>query len=113
MEPARWIWDVKAGLEYEGHPSVLTLRFEDLLRHTEEKLNRICRFLGEEMVQELEDWSFHTNVKDNPAWEGGAEPLSTRSIGKWKNADPERIREILQYPFLKEIMEQCGYSPGE
>jgi hypothetical protein len=110
VSPQRWVQDVKAGLSFEDHPSVLTLRYEDLLRHYDEKMDRICRFIGEERVPEMDDWSAHTSVRDNPAWKEGASPLSQASIGKWHDADPDRLREILEYPGLKELMERCGYS---
>ncbi len=113
VDPERWVRDVKAGLEYQEHPSVLTVRYEDLIRHSHEELDRICRFIGEERPPEIDDWSRHTKVKQNRAWKAGAKPLTERSIGNWKEADPERLREILEYPGLEELMQHCGYAEEE
>ncbi len=108
----RWVKDVKAGLAFKGHPSVFTLRYEDLVRNPDMELDRICSFIGEEREKELEEWSAHTDVKKNPAWEGEVKPFHQGSIGKWrKSAFKERVEEILSYPGLKELMLKAGYQP--
>lgn len=112
VSPERWVNDVKAGWTYRDHPCVLTLRYEDLIRHHEEKIERICRFIGEEHVPEMDDWHRNTSVKDNPAWESGVKPIDEASIGKWrKEGDPDRIRAILEHPGLQDLMEELGYTP--
>ena len=32
ISPSRWVEDVSAGLSFEGHPQVLTIRYEDLVK---------------------------------------------------------------------------------
>lgn len=41
----RWRDDVGRGLAYRNHPRVLTVRYEDLVGHTEGSLREVCRFL--------------------------------------------------------------------
>lgn len=113
VPPERWVNDVSAGWEYQGHPSVLTLYYEDLVLRTDATIDQLLKFIGEERVQEMDDWAGNTNVRDNSAWEGGVKPTYPSSIGKWrKEGYEERIREVLKYPGLQDLMERCGYSFG-
>jgi len=107
VAPERWVNDVEAGLAYEEHPCVMSLYYEDLVLDTDPTIDRICEFIGEERVKEMDDWA------GNSAWEGGVKPMYHSSIGKWKKeGNEDRIREVLAYPGLLELMQRCGYSNG-
>lgn len=45
VKPTRWIQDVEAGLDYEKHPQVLTLRYEDLVTDPEDTLKKYALLL--------------------------------------------------------------------
>ena len=45
VDPDRWINEVKIGLNYENHPKVFTVRYEDLILDYENSMSSICEFL--------------------------------------------------------------------
>lgn len=45
--PERWVEDVQAGLRFEDHPAVHTVRYEDLVRDTAAAIGGVCEFLDE------------------------------------------------------------------
>lgn len=51
VAPSQWVTDVKAGLQMEDHPQVLTVRYENLTDDYMETLKRICAFLNEPFAE--------------------------------------------------------------
>jgi len=41
----RWVKDVNRGLEYEDHPRVFTVRYEDLVQNFEPTIQKLCAFM--------------------------------------------------------------------
>jgi len=106
----RWINDVGAGLKFENHPQVLTLKYEDLVIEPEETIKSICSFIDEDFSKSLLSHAEHTHIKRDKAWFGEAEPLHQRSVGKWKRPEfKERIEEFMQNPDAVRLLKYFKY----
>ena len=105
----RYIHDVSLGLAYEKHPSVLTLKYEDLVEDTENVLNDLCIFLEEPFIEELKNWYEHATIRDNKAWFKSLQDIqSDRGWG-----DPQhqqRVEEVMSRQEMNQLMSRIGYS---
>ncbi|MCG8606625.1 sulfotransferase, partial [bacterium] len=109
--PDRWVQDVQAGLQFENHPQVLTVRYEDLLLEYEKTVRSICRFLDEPFVDEFLDYPESSTVKTHLAWPGGPRAINTSSIAKWKKPEfCDLIESFLQNPEVENLLDYLGYS---
>ena len=59
VTPRRWVRDVKAGLEWEHHPQVLTVRYERLVASTGSELDRLEDFVSTKIPRSI---SVHANA---------------------------------------------------
>jgi len=99
VEPERWIYDIKAGLEFENHPQVLTIRYEDLVQHYEKTIGEICSFIGEADPTPFLSYPKGATLIEDGYW-----------IGKWKQAQfSERIGYLLEIPDAKVYLQHYGY----
>lgn len=106
----RWISDVEAGLLWEGHPRVLTIRYEDLVAQYESTMRRVCGFLEEPYSPRIADWNRYATVRKNVAWSGPIAPLSSARIGKWATPEHERVvRALLDDERALRLMRHFGY----
>ncbi len=111
VPPDRWIQDVTAGLKFENHPQVFTVRYEDLLNDYEGKLKSICNFIDVEFVDEFLAYPESSKVNKHMAWAGGSRTISTGSIGRWKNPEFNGvIEEFLQDFETVKLLNHLGYS---
>ncbi len=111
VSPRRWVDDTRGGLAFRDHPSVLTLKYEDLVLHYERSIEKICSFIDEPLVAELLSYDTYTNVRKNRAWFGEAKKIHTSSIGKWKSPqNRERVVEIMRNPEVVGLLDQLGYT---
>lgn len=111
ITPQRWVQDVKAGLEFRDHPNVLTVHYENLVRHYTATIEKICDFIGEECTEEMYQWFEHTNVVENRAWKKGVENLHAQSVGKWeKQENREKVEAVMAEPEVKTLLESLGYE---
>lgn len=107
----RYINDVNAGLEFEGHPQVHTLRYEDLILDFETTMAAVCSFIGEEFGPEVRDWHEHATVRQNRAWFTDVKDIYSTSIGKWKKPGHEqRLEDIMSNEEVLKLMEHYNYS---
>ena len=114
VSPARWINDVKAGLEYQDHPQVLTIKYENLILNYNETIEEICDFINEECTEELYSYLEHTNVKDNNAWYNGAQKLHSKSVEKWKkDKNKARVAEVMENAEVVELLKKLNYPIEE
>ena len=114
VSPERWVRDVQAGLEFDEHPQVLTIKYENLVLSYQQTVRKICEFLGEEYTVELQEWSQNTNVQDSKAWSAGVKRLHTQSVGKWKRSENKaRVEEIMNYPEVVELLAELNYLEEE
>ena len=99
-----WAEGIRAGLKAEvDHPEhVMTVRYEDLVQHPREQVERICRFVDipfDMQLLNIEDTDEAKLVADQAEWfEKVWEGISTSSVGKWVNGmqlDDQRIFEAV------------------
>lgn len=109
--PKRWVNDVQAGLEYEGHPQVFTIRYEDLATDTVKTLKGICKFLSLPYNERFE--SFPDTARPVPYREYRSlklRPIDSTSIGRWKQPEfTQRVEALLAYPGAKELLRHYQY----
>ncbi len=109
--PDRWVQDVNAGLKFEDHPQVLTIRYEDLLLQYEKTVRSICSFIDEEFVEEFLNYPESSTVKLHLAWPEGPRAISTKSIAKWTRPEfSDLIGAFLQKPEVEYLLRYLGYS---
>ncbi|MBT3321284.1 MAG: hypothetical protein HN392_03265 [Anaerolineae bacterium] len=95
----QWVYDIKAGIKFENHPQVLTLRYEDSIQNYEDTINMICEFIGEEDKTPFLNYPVGATIIQDSYW-----------IGRWQQ--PEfvgRIDELLKTPSAEICLEHYGY----
>lgn len=106
VDPARWVQDVKSGLEHLHHPQVFTLRYEDLIMETEKQIRGICGFLGEECTGEILNWVEHAKVRSHDSWFGEITGIQKTPLESWKAQEHQaRVEEVMKCPGVDELME--------
>jgi len=111
VEPQRWVHDVNKGLDFEDHPQVHTLRYEDIIRDYETTISSLLDFLELPLSEEMKNWHDHATVRTNHAYFKSVEELHAKSIEKWKRtSDTKRVQEFLRYPGTVELLKRCGYA---
>jgi hypothetical protein len=110
VAPTRWVSDVSAGLAFDHHPQVLTIRYEDLVGDTEAVGRTICSFVGEEFTDALLRYPHTAKVRSNRAWPGEATKLHQKSVRRW---DVERHRDVVDrliaIPQATALLRHYGY----
>jgi hypothetical protein len=111
VEPKRWIHDVTAGLKWMDDPRVLTIKYEDLLSNYEVTIKSICDHLEIETTPEILQWHQHARVTENRAFSSKVQPLTTSSIGKWRDPkNAKRVAELTDKPEAVALLTQLGYE---
>jgi len=111
VEPARWINDVTIGLQWLEDPRVLTIRYEDLLSNYETTIRSICAHLGIDTTPEILNWHEHARVTENRAFFSKVQPLTTSSIGKWRDSkNAKRVAELTDQPEAMALLKRYGYE---
>ncbi len=111
IEPERWIADVSEGLKYLEHPSVITIRYEDLVGEFRETIESICHFLEIPVSEEILNWHHFATVRQNNALFKNITEISASPIGKWKKSgnngrvklltgNPEAIALLKRFRYL-------------
>ena len=107
----RYISDVNAGLAYNNHPQVLTIKYEDLIIDFSTTLNVITEFLAIDLTEELLDWHEHATVRLHKAWDGEVSGLDQSSLFKWKKPiHVNRVNAILSDERMQTIMKRLNYQ---
>ena len=110
VEPERWINDVSEGLKYHDHPSVLTIRYEDLVQEYRETIERICRFLELPVSDEILNWHQYATVRQNNALFTSISAISNSSVGKWRNPENrERVGQLTKIPGAIALLKKYNY----
>jgi hypothetical protein len=100
-----------AGLRFEGHPQVLTVRYEDLVREYEAVLARICDFLGEPFHPAFLSYPDSATVKESGAWFGPARSLDQRSLERWRRLEHVHIvGRLLEIPDASKLLKHYRYE---
>ncbi|MBW1712098.1 MAG: sulfotransferase [Deltaproteobacteria bacterium] len=110
VSPERWIGDVSAGLEFDDHPQVHLVRYEDLILNFESTLRGLCRFLEEEFPRDFLSWRQRATVRRHVAWPGQVQNLHQRSIGRWQDpAHQDLVADFLARPQALNLLRHYGY----
>lgn len=106
----RYITDLKAGMRYFEHPRVLTIQYENLILNKGEMIRKICEFIQEDYVPQLDDWVVNATVRKNKAWEHEVKEVEMDSLYKWQNiSHKEQIKLIELDPEIRRIAQFFGY----
>lgn len=107
----RWIRDVQSGLEFSQYPNVYTIFYEKMLSDFKSEIRKLLRFLQEEYVAEIDNWSRNTTVKKSKHWAESVQHLHTNAVGKWKKPEHRvQYNEFMQNQDAVNLMKSLGYS---
>lgn len=110
VSPERWVRDTQAGLDFENHPSVLTIKYEDLMTDHQQSLKAICEFTDLDFCEEIQNWHQHATLRKNQAWFDRLKKPHTNSIRKWEKPEhAERLKTILSDSDVMGLLEKLGY----
>ncbi|MEX0982514.1 MAG: sulfotransferase [Bacteroidales bacterium] len=110
VDPERWIADVSNGLKYMEHPSVYTIRYEDLVGQYRETIESVCHFLEIPVSKEILNWHQFATVRQNNALYSKITEISTSPIGKWEQPENgERVRLLTENPEAVALLKKFRY----
>ncbi len=110
VSPERWINDVNIGLDLEGHPSVINVRYEDLITDFESSMMQIYNFLDEQPPESLSSWKQDTNIRKSKHWAAPVQDLYSDAIARWKKPEHrQRIEEFMTNKQAVELLDKLGY----
>lgn len=108
---ARYVTDLEAGMRYIDHPQVLTLLYENLILNREEMIRKICEFIQEDYMPQLDNWVNNSTVRKNKAWGHEVKEVTIDSLHKWKNATHKgQIQAIESNQEIRRIAQYFGYK---
>lgn len=113
---ARWVYSARlARRNLRRYPGrYLIVRFEDLIRQTEETLRAVCEFIGETYSPAMPAMDGAPEYRDKRAHgralRPGESPLSDAYIGLYRDSIPPRELAFLQRAAARE-MALFGYAP--
>ncbi len=111
VSPERWINDTRAGLAFQNHPCILTIKYESLVHDHEETLRCICNFLEEPFDHSFLNWFENSSVRKNRAWFHPLKKLHKQSVEKWKKPEnADRLTEIMANQEVVNLMTELGYT---
>ncbi|MFQ6611630.1 MAG: sulfotransferase [Fidelibacterota bacterium] len=110
VDPNRWVNDMRIGLKYVSHPSVHTIKYEDLVLNFQTTVGNLMDFIGEEFHPNLNLWHQHTTIKRSKAWFTPVQATHDNSIGRWKKpTHQERIKIVMGIPGVEKMLQQYKY----
>jgi hypothetical protein len=111
VSPKRWVEDVSAGLEYEDHDQVLTVRYEDLTADYMSVMETISDFLGEPFYEEaFSQYPKTSAITSNAAWADSAQEVHQESVRRWERSEhKEIVNELLAIPKAGPLLKHYKY----
>ena len=107
----RWIDETSAGLEWEGHDGVLTVRYEDLVRDLGSQLARLGTFLDEDFSERADVWHEQAAIRLSEAWFHEVRAAHSHSIGRWNSPQHrEAVQQLMAMPEAVRILDHLGYE---
>ncbi|MBN1408017.1 MAG: sulfotransferase [Calditrichaceae bacterium] len=107
----RWIEDVNIGLKLDNHPSVLNIKYEDLINEFEKTMVRIYEFIGEEKPENLNEWINNTNIKKSMHWAAPVQNIYAHAMDRWRKPEhAERVKEFMNNPEAVNLLKKLGYT---
>ncbi len=108
----RWMGDVKFALELtKKNPEIIyAVKYEDIICNFKEEIEKICGFIDEHFIEEMDDWNLNTRIKKSIHWGGKVQKLHTKSYNRWKNPEHKvRIQELMNNPEAVKLLEELNY----
>jgi hypothetical protein len=112
VSPERWIRDVRAGRQVEGHSQVLTIRYEDIVTDHMTVLKEICQFLEVSFPQDaFADYpDTAKTLKTRDGRDKPPRPVSKSDQKRWKKDEHREIVEaLLEQPEARSLLAHYGY----
>lgn len=110
VTPSRWIRDVAAGRQFEGHPQFRTVKYENLTANPTTCLRQICEFLGEEYSAQLEEYPESATITESAAWFREAGKVQTRTEKRWtKDVHHAVVETLLDRPEAVKLLRHYDY----
>lgn len=107
----RWVTEVNIGLSFQHHPSVHTMKYEDLISNYEGEIRKITNFIDEPFSEQLLHWIDHTQIKSSKHWGSKVQEINSKPIGKWRQPEhEERIQEFMSNKKAVQLLKDLGYS---
>ncbi len=106
-----WNASINAADKLNGHPNVLTVYFENLIKQPEENLKKISEFLGIDFVEEMlkVPQIGSSTGKDNPNKFG----INKDKAGSWKKGGLTNTEVYILQKISGNLMEEHGYQLEE
>jgi len=107
-----WCRSVRAYLDLCDYSQVFLVRYEKFCRDAESKLKSINYFLGlDTQKQQLDPSSYgQTDVSHSTGHQRLRKPITTDTIGRWRDALSEKEVDEIEHVAAEE-MEELGYDP--
>ncbi len=110
VEPERWIKDMRIASKFLQHPSIYTVKYEDLILDFKFTVTKLMDFVGEEFHDNLYEWDKHTTIKRSQGWFTSVKKIHNKSIGRWKNPKfKARIDYIMKNQEVQNILREFQY----
>jgi len=111
ISPKRWINSVRAGLSVEEKESVITVRYEDLVKSTSSTMKKVCNHCSINFVRDkIKKYPSTSQFRYSKAWFGDVRPVSDNSVGRWKEeSHAERVGKLMKEKHSKEILKKYEY----
>jgi hypothetical protein len=132
----RWIHDTAISFSHKGRDRYYELKYEDLVGNPEQTLTKLMTFLRlEGCAQTLLSQAQERQLLEttHASWNTQPhEPISTRSVGKWKQSrtdDTKYLEQLFRYTSLTQdastamalersynacdLLLECGYDPSD
>ena len=111
VAPERWVTDVSAGLEYEDHDQILTIRYEDLTENYMSVMQRVADFLGEPFEKErFSRYPETSSVQSSDAWFKDAQDVHRNSVRRWEQPEhSEVVNRLLEMPKARRLLKHYDY----
>jgi hypothetical protein len=106
----RWVSDVSAGIMFEHHPQVLTVKYEDLVSNSAEVLKKTCEFVGERFDPALMQYPASAKIRSDSAWYEKATPVHVRSVSRWQDDEhADVVKYLLEIPKALDLLRHYDY----
>ena len=110
----RWIRDVSFGLRFKDHPRLLTIKYEDLIQHYDETIQKLCNYLSLSMHPNFSDWHQHATIRTSKHWNSSVQKIYPNAVGKWKKEEHrDRYNEFMKNREAVDLLKSLKYSVEE
>lgn len=110
---ARWIRTATVALEYQDHPNVLLIKYEDLISNPNMVQNAIAERFHLEETRRFEHCykSFDSSDEYNAKTMNGIRPLDKSRIGSWKDGyvNEKFVNRLMKNNEMTDLMKHFGY----